>query len=332
VAFDKSIVGPQVQQLRGILSLKYPIDNGIIQDYDDQEKVWNYLYNEELKVQREDHPVLMTEPPLNPISQKKKILQIFFETFQVPAMYFAIPAVLSLYACGAVTGCVLDVGDTVTHVVSVYEGYTMPHTTQRSDIAGRKVTSYLQRLLRRSGHSFHTSSEREIVREIKEKKKMLRVSPVDDPEKLSRFLDEDRRTYILPDGTSISLAEEQYMAPELLFKPHLIGSEQPGAHELLNNCILSCDVDIRSHLYKNIFLAGGSTLFEQFGKRMLYDLRAMSPKDTNIMVYAPPERKYTTWIGASILADLSSFRSMWITAEQYDEYGASIAERYFKLD
>lgn len=115
------------------------------------------------------HPVLLTEPPLNPRSNRETAAQILFETFNVPALYNSIQAVLSLYASGRTTGIVLDAGDGVSHAVPVYEGFAMPSSIRRIDVAGRDVTEYMQLLFRKSGYVFHTSAEKEVVRLIKEK-------------------------------------------------------------------------------------------------------------------------------------------------------------------
>ena len=127
-----------------------------------------------------EHPVLLTEPPLNPAKNRLKAAEIFFETFNVPALHCQMQAVLSLYSCGRVTGTVVDSGDGVTHIVPVYEGFAIEHGIQRIDVAGRDVTRYLKLLLRKEGYNFHRSSEFEIVREIKEKACFLATQPVGD--------------------------------------------------------------------------------------------------------------------------------------------------------
>ncbi|KAJ6437223.1 actin-1 [Purpureocillium lavendulum] len=308
-------------ELRGLLKIHYPLEHGIVTDWDDMERIWEYVYGEGLKTLSEEHPVLLTEPPLNPRSNRDTAAQILFETFNVPALHTSIQAVLSLYASGRTTGIVLDSGDGVSHAVPVYEGFAMPSSIRRIDVAGRDVTEYLQTLLRKSGYVFHTSAEKEVVRLIKES-----VSYVaHDPRKEERDWlgvkpsESKYAEYVLPDGHRLKIGPERFRAPEILFDPEIIGLEYQGVHQIVVDAINRTDLDLRKSLYSNIVLSGGSTLTKGFGDRLLTELQKLAVKDMRIKIFAPPERKYSTWIGGSILAGLSTFRKMWVSIDDWHE-------------
>jgi actin-related protein len=319
-------VGDEAQLKRGVLKIENPIEHGIVKNWDDMEKVWHHTLYSELRVSPEEHPILMTEAPLNPKQNRERMTQIMFEVFNVPCLYVSVQGVLALYSSGRTSGVVLDSGDGVSHTVPIYEGYAIPHAIQRIHLAGRDLTDYLRTILAQRGYNFTTAAELEIVRDIKEK--MCYV--VNDYDAAMKEADESHaceKNYELPDGRKILIGNERFRCAEILFQPQQAGHELEGVHKYCYDSVMKCDVDVRRDLFLNTILSGGSTLFEGMGERMWQEMHQLAPSTNRIKILAPPERKYSVWLGGSILASLSTFQTMWINKQEYDESGPAIIHR-----
>ncbi|MEA2070273.1 MAG: actin, cytoplasmic 2 [Asgard group archaeon] len=321
-------IGEEALNLRGVLRLLYPIEHGTVEDWDAMERIWHFTFYNDLRENPNEHPILLTEAPLNPEHNREKMAEIMFETFNVPAMYVSMQAVLSLYASGRTTGMVVDSGDGVTHIVPIYEGFALTHAIDRIDLAGRDITNYFRRLLRQKGYSLTSSAELEIVRDIKEKLCYVAL----DPEKelqLAEKVSGMEKTYQMPDGNVLTIGTERFLAPEVFFQPQQIGKEAQPLDDAIFQAINKCDVDLRRELYQNIVLSGGSTMFSGLKERLHKELTEQVPEGIEVKIIAPPERRYSVWIGGSILSSLKTFQKMWVTKKEYKDLGPSAVLRCF---
>lgn len=309
-------VGDIAQRKRGILNLQSPVVHGIINNFDDMEKIWHYCFHDELQIDPQRHPVLLTEPPLNPKANRERMVEIMFESFNVPAAAIEVQALLSLYASGRGVGLVVESGDGVTNVVPIWYAYTPVSAVFRQNLGGHDVTDYLMKLMISRGYMFTTSSDREIARDIKEK---LSYVALDYEKEVTQ-----EKLYELPDGQKIPVGEERFRCAEVMFKPELVNLGYPGLSQLIYQSWMKCDVDLRKDLIGNVILSGGNTKFPGIEDRVHKELSNLIPPNLIIKIIAPPERKYSVWIGGSILGSLSSFVDRYVTRALYNEFGASV--------
>ncbi|XP_069755323.1 actin-1-like [Narcine bancroftii] len=317
-------VGKAAQARREVLSLKYPIERGMVTSWDKMEMIWRHIYGLELRVKPKERPILLTAAPLTPFGQREQMAEIMFEGFSVPALFVAIPATLALYSSGRTRGMVLDSGYGITDAVPIYEGYYLPDAVQRLQLAGSDITESLWRLMLESGHSVAEKMATDIIQDIKEKLCYISFDSKVDSRKPR---EEIQREYRLPDGKQIRISDELFRAPELLFTPENTGLKDNGVHKLMLNSIAKCERSLHNELYNNMLLCGGSSLFPGIEERLMKEMKLHSPTGVLMNVIAPPQRNYSVWTGASILTSLPSFKHMWITLNDYNEFGPSVVNK-----
>ncbi|XP_054857385.1 actin-related protein T2-like [Eublepharis macularius] len=320
---EECYIGRKAFSKKRSLVLNYPIEHGTIVHWDDMENLWRHIYKNELKIKSSERPVLLSEPPLNPLRTREIMTELMFEHFKVPALYLNIQATLALYASARTTGLVMDSGDGVTHTVPICDGYCLPHGVSRLDVAGKDITKYLTSLLLDKSSSSVSGTNKTMVNGIKEKFCYVALDPKQELEKKTEEI------LKLPDGNSIKIHLQFCKAPEILFAPKTIGVEAPGLHTMITNSIRKCDKDIHRALYGNLVLSGGTSLFRGLDERVFKEIESQIPNRVPVRIIAPPERLCASWLGGSIITSLFSFLPMWFTLESYQEYGAAAVHRKF---
>ncbi|CAK9297370.1 unnamed protein product [Gordionus sp. m RMFG-2023] len=336
------MVGDEASEARQFLEISYPMENGIVQNWNEMSQIWDYTFGSEkldILSNCSDCKILLTEPPLNPLKNRQKMAEIMFEKYNFKCIHIAIQAVLALYAQGLLTGVVIDSGDGVTHICPVYEGYALSNLTRRLDLAGRDITKYLIKLLQLKGYSFNHTADFETVRMIKEKL-CYSAYDIEQEERLSLDTTVLIESYLLPDGRTIKLDRERFEAPECLFQPHLVDVESPGVAELLFNTVQLADMDIRADFYRHVVLSGGNTMYRGFPSRLEREIKQLYLErvlkgDLNrlakfkIRIEDPPRRKHMVFIGGAVLADLMRDNDKWwVTNQEYKELGFKALDKF----
>ena len=312
-----------------ILDLTYPIERGIITNWDDMIRIWNKAYNN-LNITSSEHSVVLTDSVAISSDQREKMIEVMFETYNVPTFYVAYQPLLSLYANNILTGVVLEIGDELTQVVPIYNNNIITEGIRTINFGGRDITSHLQNLLilGDGGGSLMNFSGLEIVRDIKEKHCYVAYNYQDEFIK-AVTTNECTVTYTQPNGTTTTVNTERFAATETLFNPQEEGFSHQSVQQAVYNSIMACNADIRNSLFTNIFVAGGTTNLSGLTERLKKEMTSLVPQSTTVNVYGllRGHRTDSAWLGGSIVAETSIFQQNFITRADYDEYGAEIVHQ-----
>lgn len=328
-------VGSQATRRRkSSLQLQNPVVEGVVQNWESMEQVWRFAYDKALGLGESgmsESAVLLSESPINPKAKREKTTSIYFESFAVPAFFLQVQSVLSLFASGRHTGCVIDSGFQVTHAVPVYEGFVLPKTVRSMHVGGAHLTKWMRVCLKEDprcvgdkgdGADLYSMFDEETLREIKEKLGYVAID-LD-----AEIEDAECVTYELPDARKIQLGDARFKCPEALYRPNIMTGtstviDDDSVQDIILQAIQSCDADLRRDMYDEVVCSGGSTLFPGSVERLRNEL-----KEKNASVHSMNDRDTNAaWIGGSILSALGSFDSMWITKAEYEEAGAAVIHR-----
>lgn len=318
-------VGYEAVAKSDLLNLKQPIENGLVTNWDDMEKLWHHTFYNELLAVPEDHAVVLTEKPMCPRMNREKMIQIMFETFHTKGFYSGVQAVLALFSLGKTTGVVWDAGEGLSFTVPIYEGYGLPHAIMQSGLSGVDLTKLLIKMLGENGFDENTLKI-PAVRVMKEQICTVALDYQAEMQK-SETVKVPRINFQLPDGVEVTYGTEAFRCPEALFTPSIAGSQSDGIQQLIHTSLEKCDIDVRKELYSTIMLCGGTSMFHGLPERMEKEIVALATPSMKVHVIATPERKNAVWLGGSVFGSLEAFPQMMIDQSEYQEVGIQIVHQ-----
>lgn len=320
-------IGEDCDKNMGVIKLKNPVKHGIFSNEQDILSIFNYIYSK-LGLNSEEiqqHPLLVTEPLLNPYTNREKIASTLFESLGAPAIFFASQPILSLFSTSSTSGTVLESGEGVTQSCVVYEGFSLPNSYERFDYGGADVSEYLKLLLKKKGYNFYNSTEFRLVNEIKENSCFCLSNNLNiDINDAKKGLNRNPINYYLPDGTSISIGEERLLAPEILFNTEYMGKEYLSLSDIIMSSINKVEIQLRQKLYENILLSGGNTAFRGLKDKLTDEIKNKAYKNLKINLKSTPKPEYCCWLGGNIISTLEIFKKMCVNKNEWNEKGTKI--------
>ncbi|KAL7858990.1 hypothetical protein SRHO_G00141370 [Serrasalmus rhombeus] len=348
---------------RAGVELISPLKNGMIEDWEGFQAIMDHIYSKHIKSEPSLHPVLMSEAPWNSRAKREKLTELMFEHYNIPAFFLCKTAVLTAFANGRATGLVLDSGATHTTAIPVHDGYVLQQGIVKSPLAGDFITMQCREMFQemsidiippymiaskepvREGappvwtkkdklppvtKSWHTYMCNEVIQDFQASVLQVSDSPYD--EQVAAQM--PTLHYEMPSGYNADYGAERLRIPEGLFDPSnvkgLSGNTMLGVGHVVTTSIGMCDIDIRPGLYGSVIVTGGNTLLQGFTERLNRELSQKAPPSMRLKLIASNssmERRFSPWIGGSILASLGTFQQMWISKQEYDEGGKQSVER-----
>ncbi|EPB85937.1 hypothetical protein HMPREF1544_07269 [Mucor circinelloides 1006PhL] len=350
----------KINTFRSNMEIKSPFKDGLVEDWDAVEHIWDATFSQMLRIDPRNHPLLCTEVAWNTPENRQKTMQLAFEKFDFPAFYLTPDAVMSAFSVGRATALVLDSGGAITSAVPVYDGFVLKKGILHQPLAGDSIVDKIKqqldaelnytitphykiakkkavekdqqpdielRQLEGITDSFNDYQINRVLNEFKET-----ICQVADTEFEEEVLSSrSKKTFEFPDGFSHSFGLDRFKLPEMLFQPNVYDKENKfvGVHDMVYNSINNCDIDLRPLLFNNVVVTGGNTLFKGFNERLNHELPLKAP-GSKIKIHAAgntTERKSSSWLGGSILASLGTFHQLWVSRKEYEEFGDSIVHR-----
>jgi len=328
--FQDFYVGSDAEARRGVLEMRYPVENGAVVHWDDWERLVQRMVQKTLAAKWEEHPILFSAPLYSPHANEQKLAEVLFETFHVPALGGALAPALALWGTCQASGLVVQLGHDLTQIVPIYDNKIIEEAACRTELAGAAQTRYLATILTENSKKFNDPTSADLLYNLDGLKRTCCYTATNFAEEIDAYEASPAKNleYTFSDGRTHLLRTERFRVGELLFKPKIAGYETKPLHKLVYKTLMKCPMDLRKTLASNISLAGGASLLPGLPQRLEAELMAMLPAGNHIHINSPKERLHTTWRGGALLASFSSWSSHLFTKQAYEEHGAAAVHRY----
>lgn len=318
-------------ELAGGVARAHPIKHGVVVDWEALEGLWERLLVGGLRVYPEQWPVLVSDSPSAPPSNRERVAELLFEALAVPACHMASTALLALCSTGTFSGLAVEAGAGVCHATPIYAGHSWHKATFRLDVAGTTLSRYLRDLLVAAcPNLLQQNLPRKAITQLK--KHCCYVS-LDFEGDLHNPARHHPANFCLRNGCSVCLSSERFRCPEPIFQPGLLGQAEPGLPTLAFQALQRVPATLRRRLADTVVLAGGSTLFPGFTERLEMELEAQCLRHgygaLKPRLVAKPGRGTAVWTGGSMVASLRSFQCHWMTRTMYQECGSRLVHEVF---
>ncbi|XP_049885324.1 actin-like isoform X2 [Pectinophora gossypiella] len=297
-----------------------PVVNGKIVQWDNMERIWHHIFYRELKAAPEDRAVLLCLSPGAPIEEKIKCCQVFFEALNVPALCMQSTSVLALYGSGFTTGITIDLGWDSTDINPAYEGGLIHYAQMSTNYAGEQICKFYRESLASRGIDLGCDAN-EIIDAVMMNEMNISID-CSMPRRPVRKYAVDPRTKQKTDVT-----DETFMVSEMFFQPDLVMGYDTGympLHKAFLMASQKCDMDIRDELNNAVVLCGGLSMIPGLAERFRVELTDLVEKPVTVLT--SDESYVVSWMGGATFAGIPEAQRMWVTRQQFQEYGARVVK------
>ncbi len=287
------------------------------------ERIYEHLFNNVLKINPSECPMLITERLMNPSGDREKLAEVLFDKFKVPALAILHPEILALLATGRTTGIVVDIGYHMSSVIPIYSGFPLSHAYNKMDIGEKDINPIFWRYFRKRGSDLFKDKNRDLNKslfeQIKREYSQVSLEPID--KEILYPPSSSVQKEIVVNGVNVQLGDECRVASEIYFQPDPFGKESFSLPQVIVNSVNACDEELREEMFNNIVLCGGGSMVKDLEVRLEREVKKLIPLETTVHITAPSNRSRLGWLGGSLMVARHPENLFWLTREEIELNG-----------